>query len=316
MILCVGAADPIGGLRMDSEREIDFWKELGAESARLGFALKRQAWDGGMVRLDRSTVGVVASTWHLPEPEGLFRALERTHKPVCIWIQDPEAHRSPAGGHRRLRFHDQGYGKVSGSRLAEHLVSRGHRRLAFLSPWHGSLWSRNRLRGLVEEASRHGVQVDNFCLDGVSEWDRLAPAWADGRIWKDFPTETIGGILEGPADRLREEAIRMLAWNRIRRDLEPLFEAALCSEATAWVGVNDACALLALEWLRARGEHRALAGFDDTAEALRADLTSFRFDSGAMVRSMLGQILSSREASGLTRHEGILVVRGSDRLRR
>lgn len=310
VILCVGAAGTRGELRMDTEREIDFWKELGVESSRLGVALRRVPWDGGALRLDSAVVGVVASTWHLPEPEWFYAVLDRVRVPVCVWIQDPSTHRSPVRSHPRLRFHDQGYGESSGRLIAAHLLERGHRRIAFVSPWNGSIWSRNRLEGLREEAAVHGAVVDAFCLDGISEWDRLAPAWSDPAIWNAFPADLMARVVEGSSDSVREHAIRTLAWNRIRRDLEPLFAEALASPATAWVGANDECALLAQEWLAARSERRALAGFDDTAGALRADLTSFRFDSGAMVRSMLGQILSGSSGPGLTRHEGVVVPRG------
>jgi len=296
---------------MDSERETEFWKELGMEASRLGLSLERSPWSGGAIRPGASFLGVVASTWHVPDPERLFRALDPLRLPVCVWIQDPASHRSPAHAHPRLRFHDQGYGAVSGRLLARHLLERGHRRIAYLSPWNGSLWSRNRLRGIREESERQGREVDEFCLNGVSEWDRLAPAWSDETIWKRFPSQEIAKVVEGSAEPLREFAIRELAWNRIRRDMAPLFASAFDSDATAWVGANDDCALLALEWLESRGRHRAVAGFDDTAGVLRSDLTSFRFDSGAMVRSMLNQILSNASGPGLSRHEGVVVPRGA-----
>lgn len=310
-VLCVGAAGLRGELRMDSDREIDFWKELGIESSRLGLGLRRVPWSGGHLPIDPSVVGVVASTWHLPDPEALYKVLDRVRIPVCVWIQDPSSHRSPVRSHPRLRFHDQGYGAASGKLLAAHVFDRGHGHLAFVSPWHGSVWSRERLEGILDEANRRGGTVDVFRLEGISEWDRLAPAWEDPAMWDGFPAETIAQVVEGPVEPVRELAISTLGWNRIRRDMEPLLEGALASGATAWIGANDECALIAKEWLAARGEHRIVVGFDDTSGALRADMTSFRFDSGAMVRSMLGQILSKGQGPGLVRHEGVVVVRGT-----
>lgn len=314
VVLCVGASGRRGELRMDSDREIDFWKELGVESSRLGLGLRRVPWSGGKLPVDSSVVGIVASSWHLQDTESFYRVLDRTRVPVCVWIQDPSSHKSPVGAHPRLRFHDQGYGTASGRLLAAHLFDQGHARLAFLSPWHGSVWSRARLDGIREEANRRGCQVDAFCLDGISEWDHLAPAWQDPAMWDGFPSSVVARAIEGSVEPVREHSIRMLAWNRIRRAMEPLLEAARANEATAWVGANDECALIALDWLAARGEKRSVAGFDDTTGAIRADLTSFRFDSGAMVRSMLAQIVSDRLSPGLSRHEGMVVARGTDRL--
>jgi DNA-binding transcriptional regulator YhcF (GntR family)/DNA-binding LacI/PurR family transcriptional regulator len=312
-ILCVGAAGLRGELRMDTDREIDFWKELGIESSRLGLELHRVPWAGGKLPVDPSVVGVVASTWHLPDPEALYKVLDRVRVPVCVWIQDPSSHRSPVRSHPRLRFHDQGYGAASGRLLATHMFDRGHVHLAFVSPWHGSVWSRERLKGIRQEAVLRGGEVSVFSLDGISEWDRMAPAWEDPAIWEGFPAVAVARAVEGPVDPVREQAIRTLGWNRIRRDMDPLLQGALATGATAWIGANDECALIAQEWLAARGERRAVAGFDDTSGALRADLTSFRFDSGAMVRSMLSQILSQGRGPGLSRHEGVVVARGSDR---
>lgn len=309
-LLCVGAAGLRGELRMDTDREIDFWKELGIESTRLGLELHRVPWGGGKLPVDPSVVGVVASTWHLPDPEALYKVLDRVRVPVCVWIQDPSSHRSPVRSHPRLRFHDQGYGAASGRLLAAHMFDRGHAHLAFVSPWHGSVWSRERLKGIRHEAFLRGCRVDVFTLDGISEWDRLAPAWEDPAMWGGFPAEVLAQAVEGQVDPVREQAIRTLAWNRIRRDMEPLLEGAFDSGATAWIGANDECALIAQEWLAARGERRVVAGFDDTSGALRADLTSFRFDSGAMVRSMLAQTLSQGRGPGLSRHEGVVVPRG------
>jgi len=103
--------------------------------------------------------------------------------------------------------------------------------------------------------------------------------------------------------------------NRIRKDLAPLLERALASGATAWIAANDVCALHALGWLQEKGVkipgEVSLAGFDDTAEALRADLTSYRFASDSMARAMIRQILSSAGGPAVMRHAGVVVARGS-----
>jgi LacI family transcriptional regulator len=103
--------------------------------------------------------------------------------------------------------------------------------------------------------------------------------------------------------------------NRIRKDITPLLEKALASGATAWIAANDVCALHALAWLQEKGVKLpgdvSLAGFDDTAEALRADLTSYRFASDSMARAMIRHILSPSTGPRVMRHEGVVVSRGS-----
>jgi DNA-binding transcriptional regulator YhcF (GntR family) len=314
-ILCVGARRDDGTLRMDGDRELDFWRELGNATAEAGIRLARAPWDGSRIEVGADVLGVVAATWHLPEPEELYRALERLRKPACVWVEDLGFHPAVAREHRRLRFHDQGYGLDAGAALAKHLLGLGHRKLAWLSPWHSSAWSRKRLEGVESAAADSGARVESFVLPGRTEWDRLGEAWASDKIWQDFPAPDLERVVEGSSASLRRQAIHELGWNRIRADFEPLVEQAARSGATAWICANDPAALLALDGCRARGlripTDVSLCGFDDTAEALRSDLTSYRFATAPMVRAMVRQILSDRPEPGLVRHAGLVVARGS-----
>lgn len=313
-LLCIGAADALGRFRMDTDRESDFWRELGSQAAVAGLSLLRSPWTGERIRPDPSSVGVVASTWHCQEPALLLRELESLRLPVCLWTEE-YTRRETGRRHPRIQLHEQGYHKDVGALAARHLLDLGHSRFAYLSPWHASRWSRSRYQGIEEEVARRGGQVEAFCLDGISIWDRLAPAYSDPRIGTSFPNRLVERLVEGSSTPVREATIRELGMNRLRGDLDPLLEQASRSGATAWIAANDVCALQALDWLHERGVdvpgEISLAGFDDTAEALRADLTSYRFASDSMARSMIRQILSPSRTKGVTRHEGVVVARGS-----
>jgi len=311
---CVGASGPDGRFRMETDRESDFWRDLGMLAAQAGLSLVRSGWNHDRICPDRRAVGVVASTWHLSDPQGLCMELARLRLPVCVWIEE---HTLEARSLKRtrIRFHDQGYTSRVGAQVAAHLLDLGHVRLAWISPWHGSQWSRNRLRGVEEEVGLRGARLEALCLPGESDWDRVGPAREEMAASEDFPADQLSRLVEGSSGNLRESAILELAWNRIHRDMEPLLERALASGATAWIGANDPCALYARAWLRARGidvpGRISVAGFDDTAEALRSDLTSYRFASANMARAMLRQILSPGPSPSLSRHEGVVVRRGS-----
>ena len=314
-LLCIGTADAEGRFRMDTDRESDFWRDLGFQAAQSGISLKRRPWIRGGIRPDLSTVGVVASTWHCQEPGELCRELERLLLQGCVWAEEFTQHDN-ALRDTRIRFHEQGYLKGIGALTARHLLELGHSRFAYISPWHASRWSGNRLQGIQEEVESRGGSVDAFCLGGLSVWDRLAPAYSDPGLHADFPDSLLARLVEGSSLPIREQAIRELGMNRIHGDSIPLLEAALASGATAWIAANDLCALHALAWLRERGVdvpgRISLAGFDDTVEALRADLTSYRFGSDSMARAMIRQILSSSSStSAVMRHQGIVVARGS-----
>ena len=310
-ILCIGAAAADGHFRMDSDRESDFWRELGAQAAQAGLTLVRSVWQGGRIRPEASVVGVVASTWHYADPMAVCRELSRLKIPVCVWVEEHILEGLSLDS--PIRFHDQGYSSEIGSIVARHLLELGHKHLAFISPWQASQWSRNRLRGIEKEVKKQGGQVSAFCLEGESEWDRLIPAMTDPVLLKKFPTKTLAKIVEDSSERVHDFVVAELGWNRIRQDMIPLLEQALASGATAWIGANDLCALNAIHWLDEKNipvpKRISVAGFDDIVEALRADLTSFRFSSASMARSMITQILSSSAASTLTRHEGMVVAR-------
>lgn len=313
-LLCIGAADNLGRFRMDTDRESDFWRELGSQAAHAGLSLSRRPWTGERIRVDSSSVGVVASTWHCQEPDLLRQELERLRLPVCLWTEEYTLQES-APRNSRIRFHEQGYHKDVGASAARHLLDLGHSRFAYISPWHASRWSKNRLKGIEEDVEGRGGRVDSFCLEGISVWDRLAPAYCDPRIGSSFPNTHVARLVEGSSAPIRDAIILELGMNRIRKDLSPLLERALASGATAWIAANDLCALQAMAWLRGKGvkvpSEVSLAGFDDTTEALRADLTSYRFASDSMARAMIRQILNPSRGATVMRHEGVVVARGS-----
>ncbi|MBK9579052.1 MAG: substrate-binding domain-containing protein [Fibrobacteres bacterium] len=313
-LLCIGAADPAGLFRMDTDRESDFWRDLGSQAAHAGLSLVRRPWNGERILLDPSNVGVVASTWHCQEPVELRQELERLRLPVCLWMEEYTL-QDTAPRKSRIQFHEQGYHKDVGALSARHLLDLGHSRFAYISPWHTSRWSKNRFQGIEEEVRRQGGRVEAYCLEGISVWDRLAPAYRDPRIGSSFPHALLGRLVEGSSTPIREATIHELGMNRTRKDIIPLLERALESGATAWIAANDVCALQALSWLHDKGVKVpcdvSLAGFDDTSEALRADLTSYRFASDSMARAMIRQILSSSRKPSVMRHEGVVVARGS-----
>lgn len=313
-LLCIGAADAEGRFRMDTDRESDFWRELSSQAAQAGLSLLWSPWRSERIRPVASSVGVVASTWHCQEPASLCRELERLRLPVCVWTEEYTLKEiEPRSS--RIRFHEQGYLKDVGAQAARHLLELGHVRFAYISPWHASRWSKSRLQGIEDEVERRGGMVEAFCLDGISVWDRLAPAYSDPVMHAGFPKALLEKLVEGSSLAIQENAIRELGMNRTRRDTVPLLEKALASGATAWIAANDVCALHALAWLGKKGVHVpgkiSLSGFDDTVEALRADLTSYRFGSDSMARAMIRQLLTASPVPSVMRHNGIVVARGS-----
>jgi len=318
VLLCLGARDPEGGLRLASDREWEFWREIQAEATRCGLRAVVRPWDGDLGPDRRKAFGAIVSTWHLAQPHELLAALHRSHLPTAVWMENPAL--LPSSLQARspwLWYHDMAYGREAGAVMAAHLAPQAHRHVAWIGPFHQAEWSRNRLRGL-RDGLPEGTRIHEATGPWVSEWDIQNDVWSDAQVWERFRLE---GIHHGgrTADLVRP-VMEAVGRDRLLEAFTPTLEAALASGATLWVASSDMVALWCLAWLEARGlrvpDDIALAGFDDSRDALRHDLTSVRFDAQAMARAMVRQILSpSRAGPRTTRYQGTVVPRGSTRPR-
>jgi len=119
-----------------------------------------------------------------------------------------------------------------------------------------------------------------------------------------------------PVADLVRPLMEALGRKRLIERFSPDLETALASGATLWVAASDWVAQGCLGWLEAKGlrvpEDLALAGFDDSREALRRGLTSVRFDTQAMARAMVRQVLSPEGSRRRAlRYPGTVVARAS-----
>ena len=305
MVACIG-------MQMDGEREIDVWREVQSEAAAQGLTVRILPWEGELGEIPAGTIGAVVSTWHLADPQELLRQLVARRLRSCIWTESAlDRATRDWQGERFLSFHDIGNSRTSGRDMARHLETLGHRHIAWLSPFHGSHWSKNRLEGLQQEFSG---TVSPFVLGAVSEGDFMAPVAETLTRWEGS-FEDIGPWHLSPMHPLWE-AFKTQTWARLMEAFEPCLEGALATKATAWVGASDLVAALCRRWLLRHGlavpQTLSLCGFDDTSLSLREDLTSYRFDTASMARAMIRSLLSDRPGEGRrTSHSGRVVARGS-----
>lgn len=320
VLLCIGAADAAGRLRMDSDREWDFWREMQAEALRNGLVPQLVPWDGGRIEVrDPTILGVVVCSWHMSDLRPLLDPIVRSGIPCAVWVIShlPDAD-SGYKDVRTLWFHDMAFGREAGRSMADYLKGLDHARIAWISPFHKSAWARNRLEGFLDglQGTREVVPVLGRW---VSEWDLHDALLADSRRWNDtlHPDLRSQGDRSDVGDLVRPQ-IELLTRDRFLEEMTPDLDAALASGASLWVAASDLVATWVLHWLSERGikipENLALASFDDTRDASRLGLTSMRFDTAAMARAMLLQILSSRGSHRhLTHYHGSVVPRISTR---
>lgn len=274
-VLLVSRCNAWGQLLFDSERETDFMKAMQRERLRLHMRLVVAGWyeeSGGngkfldaygremrLQALPGVLLGAIVSTWLIGSPICVLKKLWKLNIPVSVWWEHPKALFPSSSLHRPSTVgFNISFGLSPGIAVARHLNQLGYRSIAFISPFHGSEWSNNRLDGLRQAFlySANGLKVFTDSSHGC--------AW-------DYHKEA--GVVAG------EEAIRQVLASFI--DHEGLLQEK------AWVVVNDHTALLLMEVLRQRAIQRPyIISFDNStiAEAYRID--SFEFHTEGMVRQM------------------------------
>lgn len=314
ILLCIGASGEDGNLRMESDREWDFWREIQLEAIRCGLVPRLVPIDTTLPDLDAPVFGAAVSNWHMGDSGLVLDKLQRLRIPTAFWVANEES--LPGTRYKQARglwFHDLANGRSAGRTMADFVQRSGHSKIAWISPFHGSTWSRNRLEGLKSRLEP-GIEVFEATHGWMSEWDVQAPLALNPEVTRRVDLEGVDPMV--PPDGLRRPLVETLTRMRCMELFGPRLEVALGSQATLWIAASDLVAEWCQHWLRSRGlqcpRDIALASFDDTREATRRNLTSLRFDVTGMARSMVRQVLSSRQEHKLvTRYTGFVVARAS-----
>ncbi len=302
-VLLVSRCNVHGQLLFNSERETDFMKAFQRERMRLNLRLEVAGWfedDSGIGKfLDQNgkkfqmdsiggvLFGAIVSTWLMRSPLYVLKSLWKLNIPVSIWWEHPKKHFPRLNRNRPSTIgFNISFGQSAGVAVGQHLNSCGHKCIAFISPFHGSEWSLNRLAGLEQGFCHLSNSLNTYTDD---KYDSA------GTIHK------MAGFEKG------EQIIRQI--------LENFLDETDLLDETVWVTVNDHTALILIETLKERGIARPyIISFDNStiAEANRID--SFEFHTEGMVRQMFyhlqhpGAILYKDQ--GLHEMVGRLVVRG------
>jgi DNA-binding transcriptional regulator YhcF (GntR family) len=301
LVILVTRCDISGRFLLDSERELDFLKAAYMETRALRLELKVIGFGPGGRLLDRQgrkipptpagrpVLGFLVSTWLIPDIHGILALLRPYHLPVSIWWEHSSESLSKTRFPRNVVFFNLSFGERPGALIAETLLGMGHTQVLFLSPFHASPWSQQRLEGLRNRI----LKAPGGRVTAVTDDSHASPWSFQEEAWKELRAENRALAADAP------QVMRRKNRNLARRVRVMLEGAPPAPDATAWVCVNDETAEIASAYIRTRDKKTTdnatrdkqpapyLISFDNSAASYRLGIDSFAFDSGAMARKML-----------------------------
>ncbi|NLG17551.1 MAG: GntR family transcriptional regulator [Fibrobacter sp.] len=309
-----------GSLIIEKERERDFFRHLTIETSQRGLDLEFFGY------VDRTSaphfidpgshnpvafgnrndiVGYILVTWHMKDYVECLNRIRHLGKPVSIWVEHFRSiPKISISNISTPAFFDLSYSRRPGAEMGRLLIEYGHRRIAYISPFHDSVWSAQRLCGLEEAFKDAGLEggVVPFVLNDYSnDWSFMDIVLKEVKLDGILDEKELAASSElrdfEKIEQIRSGIYSIFRDGLIMRDCKSLLDRALSDRnITAWVAANDLCALLFLDYLKEKSirvpDDLSLAGFDNTFESLEHGLTSYDFNIAGLVHSMIEHLLN------------------------
>jgi DNA-binding transcriptional regulator YhcF (GntR family) len=258
-----------------------------------------------------------------PLLEKMLRRISHLTKPTAILDINGEWKRPSYLNKPRFRIYTTAVCQKAGSQVGHFLGSLGHRKIAYISPFHRALWSQRRFQGLSQAISHYApdakavpITLNNpAVVNTVYEKDARNECDVDAiidfyRSWKNDIPEHYNAFLDRLFLRNLPHVILPTAFFNQR--IHSLFSRALAyEEITAWVTANDQVGIEARDFLTCRQESYprpiSLISFDDTPPALQKGLSSYNFNLPSIGHLMLEWILFGRKLPSSGRRRPISI---------
>lgn len=271
-IIFVHRSDEHGRFLIESERESEVFRAFSQSAANqkinvcfVGYhePLNRLFNSDGSEFVPRESancLGVFLSTWLVLQPMMLFNHFAKFVSPISVWWEyAPTDVPKTTRNRQKWAFYNVAFGKEAGQIVGQYLKAKSCKRIHFISPFHGSFWSKARLDGLLD----CGIEV----LPLVNE-----------KFTSPFNV----------ADVAEKEGIG--AQEYLRKMVENLLEG---SSVDSFVCSNDWVATIVLDIYESRKLPKPyVIGFDDTIESYRYVFDSLAFNVETMVKEALYHIIS------------------------
>jgi len=254
--------------------------------------------------------GIILSSYHMKNSADCLRHLSLLKKPVSVWIEDHSVLGlvSRYSNKENITFFDASYSTQPGFETAKFLYEKGHRSIAFISPFHKSSWSQNRLQGIKSffKSINEPYVIHEFVLDEfISDYSFMDTIIESGEINRFLLTEKLHDALNDALHRrtatIKLDLNSLLRDNLIYNYSNSLFEKALNQKGiSAWVAVNDLTACMIYDFWDFKKippkTRPALISFDNTFESLEKGISSYDFNTSGDVNNMILHLLYPNSA--------------------
>lgn len=285
-----------GGFTAESEREMDFlrmvYKKAGADNYKL-ILLGINEKNGQII--DRSgkphklsdfpnAVGAILSTLLVMQPQRLLHLFAGVKFPVSVWWEHPtQAIPLRFVNKQNWTFFNSTFGPIPGIEMGKFLLSKGFNQVLYISPYHDSSWSVDRLEGLRASGISVTALTDE---EFASPWD-----------YKQIARSKVAKF-----------SVEVYARELVKKKIFSLVARNKASEQQPLVCVNDEVASVLIELAEEGKLHisKQIFGFDNSAESYLLRLPSYEFNTQALVDHMFYSIENPDAFTGTKKVQQIL----------
>jgi DNA-binding transcriptional regulator YhcF (GntR family)/DNA-binding LacI/PurR family transcriptional regulator len=249
--------------------------------------------------------GIILSSYHMNNSAECLATLMNYNIPVSAWIEDSRILNTVdrfVPHYRKLTFFDSSYSTIPGSDVGRYLLEKGHRGIAFISPFHGSPWSQNRLKGLKKAIDLHpGAVLFPFTdTRHINDYFFMVPFLENADFDRHFQSESIRNsvhdFLSSRISFVKYEHDTLLRDNAIFSCIKNAVDQVIASPSiTALVCVNDLIAGIITDYWNfqdiAHEKRPALIGFDNSFKSLQQQFSSYEFNTHGEIQNMITHVL-------------------------
>lgn len=280
----------------------------------------------------RDVCGIILSSYHMNNSAECLSRLLTLNLPVSAWIEDSrilDSVEKYGSRYRKLTFFDSSYSTIPGYDVGTYLISKGHRHIAFLSPFHASPWSQNRLKGLKKAiGGQTGVSLIPMVLtDAINDYVYMSKILAKSDFEECFTATSfvhdIHYFLAPRINAIKYQYDILLRDSLIFSDIKPLIDNVVSDRSiTALVCVNDLIARLVNEYWIDLGltieQRKALIGFDNSFTSIEQQISTYEFNTQGEIQNMINHlrypdISLYKQNMPVIRISGRIIERGSTR---